>query len=500
VVQKDRRGVKNLLPLLLAALVLVIALVLRLHGITSEGLWLDEFFSAELSTGRGYADQHLPRNAWLQDAPDLTSFSGAPGWTSIWSSIREDTHPPLYFLLLRAWRAMFGSSDASMRGMSVLFSMLAVVGLMLVAVLQFNWSVAIWSALLMALATPQIVYGQEARNNPMVLALALLAAAALIWIEKRGATFPRLLLFGAGLFATMLTHYYCVGVVAAMTAYVALTMRSSQRVQLLITLAVTIMLCLIVWGPILLQQGPAFKAWHIETEQPAGHLALTLQRLTVSPMRQLTGVFTDSIVASVVTAAICIGALVMLYPRRELWLWWMWLVCVLAVLLAHDLRRTSNHLLLPKYAILTSPAIFLIIAAGLPSLMHTLHPVRYAAPAAAAIICLWYLPAAYEPKYGNWSAIGDAIMSRARPGDVVVFAPGHRADWSGGWTYLAVTHYVHRWPMPVMILNHNFDDRVIRDIKAFNARSAFVVSDAVVNDPTALIRVPHCGTVWQVVP
>jgi hypothetical protein len=211
-------------------------------------------------------------------------------------------------------------------------------------------------------------------------------------------------------------------------------------------------------------------------------------------MRQLTGAFTDSILASVVTAAICLAAFILLRRRRELWLWWMWLGAVLVVLLMHDLRRTSNHLLLPKYAILTSPAIFLII----PSAAKRSW-LRHGFPAAAALLCLWYLPSAYEPKYGDWPGLARFVSGRVAANDVVVFLPGHRADWSGGWTYLAMTHYVHHWPCPVMILDRQIDDGIMDSIQDSGAKSAFIVTDAIVNDPPPLLRVPRTGTVWQIV-
>ncbi len=80
----------------LLGLILLVAVGLRLHGITARGLWLDEVLSWKLQT--------FPVNLMIQRTGEPTT-----------------THPPLYFLILHVWTRLFGDSAAVMRGLSVVF-------------------------------------------------------------------------------------------------------------------------------------------------------------------------------------------------------------------------------------------------------------------------------------------------------------------------------------------------------------------------------------------
>jgi mannosyltransferase len=83
---------------LLCALVGVLALGLRLPTLSSRSLWLDETYSAWFA--------HLPlRELWTR----------APLY---------ETHPPLYYTLLKGWSALAGCSEAGLRSLSVLASAL----------------------------------------------------------------------------------------------------------------------------------------------------------------------------------------------------------------------------------------------------------------------------------------------------------------------------------------------------------------------------------------
>ena len=82
------------------AAILLRALVARIYRIDSDSLWLDEFLTMELSTGRGMLHEQIPLNTIIEPAPAFTSLQDAPGATRIWSSMKTITHPPLVFLLL----------------------------------------------------------------------------------------------------------------------------------------------------------------------------------------------------------------------------------------------------------------------------------------------------------------------------------------------------------------------------------------------------------------
>ncbi|HEX3355722.1 MAG TPA: glycosyltransferase family 39 protein [Tepidisphaeraceae bacterium] len=486
---------------------------LRVFNLDAEGLWLDEMFSMEISTGRGYADQSLPRAILMSPPPPaLSTLTGAPPWTAIWTTMRQDGHPPLYFLLLRCVRFIFGSSDWTVRFFSVLTSIAAIGIVFFIGKLQFESATALWACLLMAVAVPQLVYAQEARNNPLMVLTGLFSAAALLWIEKRGVTPARLILFGFCLLATMLTHYYCIGALLALFIYGLIAYRGSTRRAIIVTFLAAGCAYLILWGPILLQQRHAMAQWHPFKSANTNPLSITFQRLGVAPMRQLTGIFNGSNVAAIITAIVCVIAFFLLRKTRALLLWWLWSAAVFATLFIHDLSSTEDHLVLPKYALLAGPAIFLLIAAGASRLPFKSERARKVAghliPFAAVLFCLSKLPAVYAPYRGNWRDPGIYILQSATPDDVTVFCGVIRPDWSSGWNYLCLMHYINTntWHCPVILLNQPLQPGPTLD-RLRQAAHLFVVIDSQSSPPQNWLPgcqaeqaydFPHTVSVWKV--
>lgn len=120
--------------------VLLTALVLRLLNI-DQSFWLDE------SIGAIYGSKY--------------SFGQL-----VFEFTKYDFHPPLYYLILKVWGAIFGFSEVAVRMLSVSFGV-ATVGVVyrLAQKLNLNATVA---ALLLATSPLHIYYSQEARMYPLV--------------------------------------------------------------------------------------------------------------------------------------------------------------------------------------------------------------------------------------------------------------------------------------------------------------------------------------------
>ena len=93
---------------------------LRLHNLTKQNLWIDEYRTLYLATGRGDSIYRLPLNQIIEHPPDV-GFSGAPAWWHIWNGLNTTSHPPLYHIVLRLWVDLLGDHDESIRGMSDCF-------------------------------------------------------------------------------------------------------------------------------------------------------------------------------------------------------------------------------------------------------------------------------------------------------------------------------------------------------------------------------------------
>jgi mannosyltransferase len=122
-------------PLLI--LVLVVAALLRFYQLGAIGLWHDEAFSAL-----------------------LVQYN----WGEMIHRIGLDVHPPIYYIILKIWTAIFGNTVFILRAFSATFGILTVWMVYKLVKQAFkNETVAFIAALLMAVNPFQIQYVTEAR-------------------------------------------------------------------------------------------------------------------------------------------------------------------------------------------------------------------------------------------------------------------------------------------------------------------------------------------------
>ena len=126
-----------------------LGLLLRFWGLDRLSFWYDE------TTSAGYVEE--------------------PGWQSMFRAVQGDVHPIGYFALLRLWSGIFGSSDFSLRGMSVLFGVLSIPLMFKVAGKVCAPPQAFLATLLFTLSPFQIYYSQETRAYALVTFLVLLS-------------------------------------------------------------------------------------------------------------------------------------------------------------------------------------------------------------------------------------------------------------------------------------------------------------------------------------
>ena len=167
----SRDGFINARDLALLAGTIFFAIVVRAVLLGHESLYIDEGYSVWFSS---------------QD------------WGYLWTKVPEfETHPPFYYSVLKVWRSAFGSDEASLRLLSVLFSILIIPLVYLSARLlnrsESGRTLALLAALLMAGWPYQIRYAQEARPYAFLAFATALTMLCLIWVlqnPKRLRVFP----------------------------------------------------------------------------------------------------------------------------------------------------------------------------------------------------------------------------------------------------------------------------------------------------------------------
>src|ERR1700677_1482864 len=102
-------GKTNRTAILVLAVILAVAALLRVHRLASASLWFDERASIMSSAGHFGDWMGIPLNRVIEP-PDYWSVAKQRPAADAWYS--PDFHPPLYAMILRYWRQQFGEGDA----------------------------------------------------------------------------------------------------------------------------------------------------------------------------------------------------------------------------------------------------------------------------------------------------------------------------------------------------------------------------------------------------
>lgn len=206
----------------LALSLLLLALAARTWGIFDNSLWLDDAWSLAVSTGHsmdirfegmppedsyGNPEGPVPASYFLQY---LEMRPEAGPWTVANYTYLQESHPPLYFVVLHLWMRVFGATLSSARVLAIVIS-LATLPLLFGFARQIAGETAAWIAVLLFALSP--IHSAMALQVRMYTAVSLLIVWTfwLTWqILDQGATPARVrLLIWLGI-TGLLLHYYFV--------------------------------------------------------------------------------------------------------------------------------------------------------------------------------------------------------------------------------------------------------------------------------------------------
>jgi len=196
--------------------ILFLGLILRLFSL-NQSLWLDEATTALVAK--------MP----------LTYFFS--------NFMPADFHPPLYYLVVRYWSLVSGTTEISLRIPSVIFGMLTIYTVYLIAKeIKLKWPIV--PALFLATSGLHVYYSQEARMYVMVTWL--VSYLVLIYIQKKWALFSILLPL------IFLTDYVSVLILPVLFIFTFFNYR--KEVNTFVRSCVPFFVTFIVWLPFLSKQ------------------------------------------------------------------------------------------------------------------------------------------------------------------------------------------------------------------------------------------------------
>jgi 4-amino-4-deoxy-L-arabinose transferase-like glycosyltransferase len=146
-----------------------------------------------------------PPDLWLDEAQSVAI--ARLGLPDLFQGLREDGAPPLYYLLLDAWMALFGDSAFAVRALSGVLSVLALPLAWVLGRRLAGRRGGLALVLLLASSPFAIRYGSETRMYSLVVLLVLAGGCAVHWAARTRGAAP-VVAVGLVAAALLLTHYW----------------------------------------------------------------------------------------------------------------------------------------------------------------------------------------------------------------------------------------------------------------------------------------------------
>jgi uncharacterized membrane protein len=438
---------------LLLALIVLLAIGLRWYNLPTLGYWTDEFCTLSDAQGRGLELVRIPFDRPTGPTPAVTRLANARPITEVAAGVaRDDSHPPLYFLIVRLWEDLFGDSESAVRSIGVIASVATVILVYAAAAQTVGPAAGLRAALITAVAVPQIQFAQEARNYMPAVAFSMAAVVAVLRLRRISPSpgIPTCIAFGLALLAMMLTHYYTASIAAVLAGYATVALRGKPRRNALVATAFAATVFLALWGRQAMSQTRtmgAYSSWLNDAgPDHVQHLLVNFCRLPVRLTTELPK-FGPPTMWTILGGAMIVSLFPLWFRRPELRFWIVLAAAPILLVTAVDTANRSQQLLWLRYTLLASPAIYVLIAASVRSQRLAFIPTGI-----AVALCLVSLESAYIPDWKiDFRTPVQWIGTRLKPGDAVVISGPDKTLTA--ITKTAFDHYLPFQPSMSLVLD-----------------------------------------------
>ncbi|MBI1826472.1 MAG: glycosyltransferase family 39 protein [Planctomycetes bacterium] len=467
--------------------IVTLALFVRLYHVGGEDFWQDEIHSMYNSAGARGPVERLPYGVILRDIPRYSDLTPRSTIANVWRTMDDDSHPPLYFILLLLWRRLVGDGEAILRCMPVVFSVLSTIPAALAMRELASRRAALTTALGLALSFCHISTAQE--NRPYSLS-GLLISISIYLLARMEARWSGLslksrlihgFLYGATLYVAMMNHYFAGLVFFGQFIYAILRFRGSLLNTWCVT-ACSAALCFgITWGPHVLRQWNFIVGQDWLNMPDSDYVWRTLLRITNLPVRFLfiTQQYTINPWNSLIGLALLVGLCAFLWQRRTraAMIFACWYFAPLLILGAIDLIFRRQHLTHLRYPSVGIPGIVGLVALAIDQLAKNLRKITLVSLLAASLPTLYFLPAQSNPHSREAVAL---IANDFRSHDLLIY---DAIGWPPSFSmrlYEMISYYLPFQP-PSLMLREQPDDALHQAIAGFD--QIYVVSPRVEGVP-----------------
>ncbi|NQU95860.1 MAG: glycosyltransferase family 39 protein [Candidatus Omnitrophica bacterium] len=381
--------------------ILLLGLLLRIHDLTTESLWLDEGQSIKMAS--------------------LEPFH-------IIKQCTKDNHPPLYYIILHYWIKIFGDSEFSVRFLSVLFGFIALIVVYKLGSLLFNRRAGLLSALLMSTSVFYIANSQDAKMYCLGVLLTLSSMYFFIKLfDKRDiaisagyilSTFLLISTLYLGFFIILVQHIFLITVLLLSKGRYNINFKKWFTMQFIL---------LIAYMPWL--YFPISRLMDIASN-PTAISETQIAPSVISAIKIFAGSHPSFFVFIVVAAISLIPAgardtrnITFSYFKKIYFLT-LWLFIPTVIILWFIIFRWKFFFLAARYLTLGSMAFYLLVAQGINNIrMRYLRITAICVVITVSLIttCSYYV----RTTKNQWREVAWYIDENAKPWDVLLFHKGY---------------------------------------------------------------------------
>ncbi|HXX38075.1 MAG TPA: glycosyltransferase family 39 protein [bacterium] len=393
-------------PTLIFAGILAVALGLRIVGLGSHSVWLDEAFVVAVTRET---------------------------WTGLLATLRAaDSHPPLYYLIVKVWSGVAGTGEVALRLPSACATAATVALTYLLARRLAGEPTALLGAFLVAVSPFQIMAGQEARMYALLSMLAVGSTLALYDAVKNGGR-ARWALYALSAVLTAYTQYLGLLVLAGHGVWIFRYERTHARTWLAAMAVATAAFA--PWLPALWQQAlhAAGSPWYRDAFPPM-LLADLLGLLAYGgSLAGTAGYFFAGTLRPFETLVVLIPFLVLLWlggralSQRQAALALVALPALVPIAAAFGVSLI-RPMFMPRWFSFVMPFYAIVVAAGVVDVVDRFQGRREQAAALfVAALFLYDMPAlaqyylAPNARPFQWRAAAAVVQTHVRPGDSFLY-------------------------------------------------------------------------------
>lgn len=341
--------------------ILILGLILRLITI-NQSFWLDEATSGMVV--RNYSVGEI-----------MGVFA------------RADFHPPLYYLILKAWSGAVGTGEVGLRLLSVMAGLVTIYVVYLIGKEMGDRSLGILAALLMAVAPLHVYYSQEARMYALAAMWVTIAVYFFIKVCGKSVKQGEWIGFSASLALGLLTDY-TVALVLPVFWVAAWRTQKKRKWRRKFVLAHGLLLAAaVVWWPVLREQlvnGLSVKEtagqwWRVLGKTSVKNILLIAVKMMIGRIG-----FESKWLYGLVVLAAGGGYSLILRGAAKRWkkyrLWWWWLI--IPVITGIGIGFFVSILAYFRFLFIL-PAFCVLVAAGLMEVKE-----KYFLPVVAIVLLI----------------------------------------------------------------------------------------------------------------